>query len=136
MKILVTGAAGFLGRHLAAEAASRGQVIAVVRVSCDISGAIVVERANLSGRDAVRLLFERWRPNVVLHAPHGLCGRRARTFTHFSTTTFAQPSTSTTIRRWLARDGWYSARPCLCDDDRKPFPSAKIILLIRALHRR
>jgi nucleoside-diphosphate-sugar epimerase len=69
MKILVTGAAGFLGRHLAAEAASRGQVIAVVRVSCDISGAIVVERANLSGRDAVRLLFERWRPNVVLHAP-------------------------------------------------------------------
>ena len=68
MKILVTGAAGFVGRHLVAAAASHGQVIAVVRSSVDIAGAFVVEPVNLSDRDAVRLLFERWRPDVVLHA--------------------------------------------------------------------
>jgi len=68
MKILVTGAAGFLGRHLAAGAASYGQVIAVVRGSSDISGAFVIERVDLCDRGAVRLLFERWRPDVVLHA--------------------------------------------------------------------
>jgi UDP-glucose 4-epimerase len=67
VKILITGAAGFLGTHLIKAAASLGQVIAVARGAAEISGDCVVDRADLSDREEVRALFERSRPDVVLH---------------------------------------------------------------------
>jgi UDP-glucose 4-epimerase len=68
MRILVTGSAGFLGRHLTRAAAALGQVIAVVRGDVAISGDCVVERVDLSNSAEVRGLFERRHPDVVLHA--------------------------------------------------------------------
>lgn len=67
MKLLVTGAAGFLGKHLATAAKQLGQVIAVRRTKTAASGEDVVA-ADLADPDQVRSLFERWRPDVVLHA--------------------------------------------------------------------
>lgn len=68
MNILATGAAGLLGKHLTKAAARLGQVIAVARGGVEISGDCVVERANLANLEEVRGVFERWRPDVVLHA--------------------------------------------------------------------
>ncbi|MBI2819043.1 MAG: NAD-dependent epimerase/dehydratase family protein [Acidobacteria bacterium] len=67
MKILVTGAAGFLGMHLTKAATSLGEVIAVERTGGGITGNCTVERADLSNPGEVRRLFERWHPDVVLH---------------------------------------------------------------------
>ena len=68
MKILVTGAAGFLGKHLTKAAAPLGQVIAVDRTDAGTADGCAVERADLSNPGEVRSLFERWHPDVVLHA--------------------------------------------------------------------
>jgi UDP-glucose 4-epimerase len=67
MKILLTGATGFLGKHLAKAAVPFGQVIAVVRTGTDMIDGCTVERADLSNPEEVRGLFERWHPDVVLH---------------------------------------------------------------------
>lgn len=67
MKLLVTGAGGFLGKHLTKAAASLGQVIAVERSGAASTDHGTVERADLSNPDAVRRLFKRWRPDMVLH---------------------------------------------------------------------
>ena len=67
MKILITGANGFLGKHLAQAAILLGQVIAVVRTGAGTINGCTVECADLSNREAVRNLFERWHPDVVLH---------------------------------------------------------------------
>jgi UDP-glucose 4-epimerase len=68
VKILVTGAAGFLGKHLTKAAKPLGQVIAAVRTGASTADNCAVERADLSDPGEVRTLFERWRPDVVLHA--------------------------------------------------------------------
>ena len=68
MKILLTGAAGFLGKHLAKAAKSPGQVIAVDRIASGTADGSAVERVDLSDPEEVRALFERWHPDVVLHA--------------------------------------------------------------------
>jgi len=67
VKILLTGANGFLGKHLAKAAIPLGQVIAVVRTGTDTIDGCSVERADLANSDEVRSLFERWHPDVVLH---------------------------------------------------------------------
>jgi UDP-glucose 4-epimerase len=67
VKILLTGAAGFLGKHLAKAALPLGQVIAVVRTGARTIDRCTVERADLSNSEEVRSLFERWHPDVVLH---------------------------------------------------------------------
>jgi UDP-glucose 4-epimerase len=67
VKILITGANGFLGKHLAQAAILLGQVIAVVRTGAGTINGCTVECADLSNREAVRNLFERWHPDVVLH---------------------------------------------------------------------
>lgn len=67
MKVLVTGAAGFLGQHLTNAAAQLAKVIAVVRCDANVSGNCVSERANLSNPEEVRRVFERWHPDFVLH---------------------------------------------------------------------
>lgn len=68
MNILVTGAAGFLGKHLTKAATHLGQVIAVQRNGDGMAGDQTVERADLSRFEEVRSLFEHWNPDVVLHA--------------------------------------------------------------------
>jgi UDP-glucose 4-epimerase len=68
VKILATGAAGFLGKHLTKAAAPLGQVIAVDRIGGGMADDCAVERADLSNAGEVRSLFERWHPDVVLHA--------------------------------------------------------------------
>lgn len=67
MKILLTGANGFLGKHLAQAAIPLGQVIAVVRTGPGMIDRCTVERTDLSNPEEVRSLFERWHPDVVLH---------------------------------------------------------------------
>lgn len=67
MKILATGAAGFLGKHLTKAATSLGQVIAVERTRAGNADNCTVERADLSNPGEVRRLFERWHPDMVLH---------------------------------------------------------------------
>lgn len=68
MKILVTGAAGFLGKQLTKAATPLGQVIAVDRIGAGKAQDCAVEHADLSNADEVRTLFEHWHPEVVLHA--------------------------------------------------------------------
>jgi len=68
VKILVTGASGFLGKHRAAGAAAHGQVIATSRTGAGMADGRAVERADLSNPGETRALFERWHPDVVLHA--------------------------------------------------------------------
>jgi UDP-glucose 4-epimerase len=67
VKILVTGAAGFLGKHLTKAATGSGQVIAVSRASVDAVDDCAVEGVDLSNAGEVRNLFDQWRPEVVLH---------------------------------------------------------------------
>jgi UDP-glucose 4-epimerase len=67
VKILITGANGFLGKHLAQAAVPFGQVIAVVRTGTGTINGCTVECADLSNREEGRSLFERWHPDVVLH---------------------------------------------------------------------
>jgi UDP-glucose 4-epimerase len=64
----LTGAAGFLGRHLTKAATPLGQVIAVDRIGSGRADDCPVERVDLSNTEEVRGLFERWHPDVVLHA--------------------------------------------------------------------
>jgi UDP-glucose 4-epimerase len=68
VKILLTGAAGFLGKHLTKAATPLGQVIAVDRIGPGIADNCAAERVDLSNPEEVRSLFERWHPDVVLHA--------------------------------------------------------------------
>ena len=68
MKILLTGAAGFLGRHLARAAVPLGQVIAVSRVDAAGPDACAVECVDLSNPEEVRSVFDHWHPDVVLRA--------------------------------------------------------------------
>jgi UDP-glucose 4-epimerase len=63
----VTGAAGFLGRHLTKAATRLGQVIAVDRNGSVGADDCPVERIDLSKPEEVRGLFERSHPDVVLH---------------------------------------------------------------------
>lgn len=68
MKILVTGAAGFLGKHLAAAATDLGEVVALTRGPTELPGLRAVEQANLSDAAQVERIFQHHRPDVVLHA--------------------------------------------------------------------
>lgn len=68
MRVLITGLAGFLGRHLARELKAHGWQVA---------GTVLAERADLSGVEelhadvteaaALRGVVERWKPDAVVH---------------------------------------------------------------------
>jgi len=67
MRILVTGAAGFLGRHLVSAATRYGEVIAAARGDAEVPDGCILERLDLANTDEVKRLFERHSPEVVLH---------------------------------------------------------------------
>jgi UDP-glucose 4-epimerase len=67
VRILITGAAGFLGRHLAKTAIELGEVVAVQRTGAGLTDGTALV-ADLCNREQVRALFEQSRPDVVLHA--------------------------------------------------------------------
>ncbi len=68
MKILITGAAGFIGRALCSRLASDNKVVGV-----DITGPpdgalnIAWKRADLSDSDSVAAICEKYSPDVVIH---------------------------------------------------------------------
>jgi UDP-glucose 4-epimerase len=67
MRILVTGAGGFLGKHLKEGAKALGEVVCVQRTAPEQSDDSLVDYADLADQVQVRKIFERWRPDVVLH---------------------------------------------------------------------
>jgi nucleoside-diphosphate-sugar epimerase len=76
-RILVTGAAGFIGRHLCARLLADGaSVHALVRPTTDVAplaplSGIAVERVDLSDRAAVEALAARLEPDIVFHLASG-----------------------------------------------------------------
>ena len=82
MKILVTGAAGFIGMHVAERLLARGDaVVGLDNLNdyYDVSlkearlaqltprAGFTFERADLADREAIDILFRREKPNVVIH---------------------------------------------------------------------
>jgi dTDP-4-dehydrorhamnose reductase len=70
MKILVTGANGFLGQHLCLHLAAKGlDVIATGRGACRIplQDNIIYEQAELTNKSDVEDILSRHKPDVVVH---------------------------------------------------------------------
>jgi dTDP-4-dehydrorhamnose reductase len=70
MKVLVTGANGFLGQHLCLHLADKGlDIIATGRGACRIplQGNIVYEQAELTNKSEVENLFHRYTPDAIIH---------------------------------------------------------------------
>lgn len=67
MKILITGASGFLGRRVVSAARTLGDVIACYRNPVPETDGISVDCADLSLLEEVERVFRRWNPDVLLH---------------------------------------------------------------------
>ena len=78
LRLLVTGASGFIGVRLCEEAAGRGAVVHGVsrRPAPDALPAVRWERADLTEEAAARALVRRVQPDVVLHLASGVSGNR------------------------------------------------------------
>jgi UDP-glucose 4-epimerase len=68
MRILITGAGGFVGKHLREGAKDHGEVVSVQRRPTEQSDDSLIDYADLADPAQVKEIFERWRPDVVLHA--------------------------------------------------------------------
>lgn len=67
-RILITGASGFTGRHLARRLLAEGhQVHGVERVDHDDAGGLTMHRADLSQAGDLRRVVEELRPEKVVH---------------------------------------------------------------------
>ena len=70
MKILVTGANGFLGQHLCISLASKGfEVVAISRGSCRIFNkqGIKYQSVDVTNKDAVATILALEKPDIVIH---------------------------------------------------------------------
>jgi GDP-4-dehydro-6-deoxy-D-mannose reductase len=68
MRVWVTGAGGFVGRHLVRELARRGhEVIALMRSARPLDGAAEWVELDLMSQDRLPSLLERLRPEGVIH---------------------------------------------------------------------
>jgi nucleoside-diphosphate-sugar epimerase len=75
-RVLVTGAAGFIGSHLTRRLVNRGAEVHVLSSSVssvypvrlvDLQGRITVHEASLADRDAMETLVHRTEPSIVFH---------------------------------------------------------------------
>lgn len=66
-RVLVTGAAGFLGRHCLGDLAARGFEVHAVSTRGERAGGAIWHRADLLDPGAARALVERVRPTHMLH---------------------------------------------------------------------
>lgn len=72
VRVLITGATGFIGSHLARRLAAEGAQVAVLaRATSDLralgNAAVQVHRADIGERQAVQRVLETVRPEVVFH---------------------------------------------------------------------
>jgi UDP-glucose 4-epimerase len=78
-RLLVTGGSGFIGARLCRRASEQGAIVhAVSRQPQAASDEVRWERADLTDGAAVRDLFRRLRPDVVLHLASEVSGARDR----------------------------------------------------------
>lgn len=76
-RVLVTGAAGFIGSRLVAELASRGaRVLGSSRAERAARGDLEWLRCDLRNAEEVDRMFERARPEIVFHLGSWVSGRR------------------------------------------------------------
>ncbi len=67
-RLVITGASGYLGRHLAPRAAARADVVAVSGRRADRVTAGTVAVLDVTDGAAVAAAVARWRPTAVIHA--------------------------------------------------------------------
>lgn len=74
MKVLVTGAGGFVGSHVVTALIQEGHSVAAVRRPGSTSlalqtwgGNVAVHQAELCDQQALRSVFDEWDPEVVIH---------------------------------------------------------------------
>ena len=68
MKVLISGASGFIGRALCSRLASDNKVIGVYHKKRPINPAnVVAEKADLTDCDAVAAICKKYSPDVVIH---------------------------------------------------------------------
>ena len=70
MKVLITGASGFIGRALCSRLASDNKVIGVYYRNEPVNATnIVWEQADLTDGDSAAAIWEKYSPAVVIHLP-------------------------------------------------------------------
>lgn len=83
MRVLVTGASGFIGGVLAARLAGRGDVVhAVSRRAVEADGVLTWHRADLGDRDDVRRLLDEVEPEGIVHLAGFVSGGRGPETSH------------------------------------------------------